>query len=71
MRLEDNGIGRDRAAKESKKAEDKTSLATKITNERISLLNKKGHGAYTFIMQDANPDGTVTVAIFTIPYLEL
>ncbi len=70
IRLEDNGIGRKQAAKESHKAENKTSLATKITNERISLLNRKGNGKYRFSMEDANSDGTGTVAIFTIPYLQ-
>ncbi|MCB0755126.1 MAG: histidine kinase [Flavobacteriales bacterium] len=70
MRLEDNGIGRKRAAEENKKAENKSSLATKITTERISLLNRKGNGTYTFTMNDANPDGTGTVAVFTIPYQE-
>ncbi len=70
MRLEDNGIGRKRAAQENKKAENKTSLATKITKERISLLNRKRQGSYTFTMNDANPDGTGTVAVFTIPFQE-
>lgn len=70
IRLEDNGIGRRRAALGNKKAENKTSLATKITTERISLLNRKGHGSYVFTINDAKPDGTGTVVVFTIPFQE-
>lgn len=68
MRLTDNGIGRKKAA-QNPKAKDKTSLATKITNERISLLNRKQQGAYRFELKDANPDGTGTEATFIIPYI--
>jgi sensor histidine kinase YesM len=68
MKLTDNGIGRTKAA-QIPKAKDKTSLATKITNERISLLNKKKQGSYWFEIKDANPDGTGTEATFIIPYI--
>lgn len=68
MRLTDNGIGRTKAA-QNPKAKDKTSLATKITNERISLLNRKQKGSYSFEIKDANPDGTGTEATFIIPYI--
>ena len=68
MKLSDNGIGRKRAAVENPKAEDKTSLATRITQERISLLNRKGTGRYSLEIKDANADGTGTEVIFKIPY---
>lgn len=69
MEVSDNGIGRERAASENPKAKDKTSLATKITDERISLLNRKGKGNYSFELSNKNEDGTGTVATFIIPYL--
>mgnify|MGYP002629103083 CR=1 FL=1 len=69
MKVADNGIGRQRAADAAPKVNDKTSLATKITQERISLLNRKGIGAYTFDITDGNEDGTGTVIIFKIPYI--
>ena len=70
MSISDNGIGRERAEKENPKSKDKTSLATKITNERISLLNRKGGGQYSFTMSNKNEDGTGTIATFIIPYLQ-
>ena len=68
MRLSDNGIGRRRAAVENPKAEDKTSLATKITEERVTLLNQKGSGKYNFEITDSESDGTGTIVTFTIPF---
>jgi len=68
MKITDNGIGRKKAGEKSTATTDKTSLATKITNERISLLNKKGNGKYSFAITDASEDGTGTVVSFIIPY---
>jgi len=68
MRLTDNGIGRKRAALEGVKVEDKTSLATVITEERITLLNRQGRGKYSLEIKDANQDGTGTEVVFRIPF---
>lgn len=69
IRVSDNGVGRDKAA-ESPKVKDKTSLATKITAERISLLNRKGRGKYSFELKN-NESGVGTTAIFTMPYTQI
>lgn len=71
MKLTDNGIGRKRAATESPKVVEKTSLATRITEERIALLNRKGQGSYSLVIQDANEDGTGTEVVFKIPFSEV
>jgi tetratricopeptide (TPR) repeat protein len=71
MKLTDNGIGRKRAATESPKVEEKTSLATRITEERISLLNRQKKGTYSIEFADANADGTGTMVIFKIPFSQL
>lgn len=67
MRLTDNGIGRKKAGESSPKSEEKTSLATRITKERIALLNRKGEGKYALEIRDLNEDGTGTEVIFKIP----
>lgn len=71
MKLTDNGIGRKRAGEESPKVVEKTSLATRITEERISLLNRKGDGKYSLDIADANQDGTGTVVTFKIPFKQV
>ncbi|MBL4585665.1 MAG: histidine kinase [Flavobacteriales bacterium] len=71
MTVSDNGIGRRKAALENPNAEGKTSLATKITEERISLLNRQSKGKYSFDISDKNADGTGTVVTFRIPFLQL
>ncbi len=68
MRLCDNGIGRKRAA-ESPKTVEKTSLATKITNERIQLLNRKHKGRFQLEIRDANQDGTGTEVTVRMPLM--
>lgn len=67
MEVSDNGVGRKRSAQNKRGAAEKTSLATKITEERISLLNRKGEGAYAFEVRDKDEDGTGTVVKFKIP----
>ena len=69
VKLSDNGIGRTRAAAENPKVEEKTSLAMRITEERIALLNRKNQGKYVLQLADANVDGTGTVITFRIPYI--
>ncbi|MCF8461777.1 MAG: histidine kinase [Flavobacteriales bacterium] len=71
MKLRDNGIGRKRAAIDGPKVEEKTSLATRITEERIGLLNRKKKGTYSIEFADANEDGTGTVVTFKIPFAQL
>ncbi|MCF8277788.1 MAG: histidine kinase [Flavobacteriales bacterium] len=70
MKLSDNGIGRKRAAEEGPKVADKKSLATVITEERISLLNRQGKGKYSLEIRDANEDGSGTEVIFKIPFTQ-
>lgn len=69
MRLTDNGIGRTNAGESGPKSQEKTSLATRITTERIGLLNRKGEGKYSLEIRDLNEDGTGTEVIFKIPYV--
>lgn len=69
MRLTDNGIGRKKAGESSPKSEEKTSLATRITKERIALLNRKAEGKYSLEIRDLNEDGTGTEVIFKIPFV--
>jgi len=68
MSVSDNGIGRQDAASANSKVAEKTSLATKITKERIALLNRREKGNYSFDINDLNIDGTGTIVTFTIPY---
>jgi len=68
MSVSDNGIGRQDAARTNSKVAEKTSLATKITKERIALLNRREKGKYSFEINDVNANGTGTIVTFTIPY---
>lgn len=70
MRLSDNGVGRKKAAETGVKSTDKTSLATRITEERIALLNRKAEGKYSLEIRDLEEDGTGTEVIFKIPFAE-
>jgi tetratricopeptide (TPR) repeat protein len=72
MVVSDNGRGRNKAGSEQQnKAFEKQSLATRITAERIALLNasKREKERYRFEISDLNADGTGTVARFCIPYM--
>lgn len=72
MQVSDNGRGRTNAGSDQQnKAFEKQSLATRITTERIALLNtaKKEKVKYRFEITDLNADGTGTVARFSIPYI--
>lgn len=72
MQVSDNGRGRTKAGSDPQnKAFEKQSLATRITTERIALLNaaKKEKVKYRFEITDLNADGTGTVARFSIPYI--
>lgn len=71
MRLTDNGVGRKKAEKDSSKSNEKTSLATRITKERIALLNRKSKGKYSLEIHDLNEDGTGTEVIFKIPFAQV
>lgn len=68
MRVSDNGVGRGNSSATSTNSAEKTSLATRITEERISLLNRQGKGKYSFEIGDLNEDGTGTVVTFKIPW---
>lgn len=70
MRLSDNGVGRKKAAETGVKSTEKTSLATRITEERIALLNRKAEGRYSLEIRDLEEDGTGTEVIFKIPFAE-
>ncbi len=70
MTIIDNGVGRTASAQLGKKAIEKTSLATKITEERISLLNGRKGMNYSFQIADLNEDGSGTVVTFRIPFIE-
>lgn len=72
MKVIDNGLGRKNASStEEQKRFKKQSLATKITQERIDLLNAqlKSKTAYRFDISDLYQDGTGTVVTFTIPLI--
>lgn len=72
MEVTDNGRGRTKAGNDQQnKALEKQSLATRITAERIAMLNasRKEKVKYRFEITDLNADGTGTVARFSIPYI--
>lgn len=62
--IQDNGVGFDPAAPAAK--EGHISHATKITKERIDLLNKKNAEKISFTLQSAPQQGTT--ATFIIPF---
>ncbi|MFT4681036.1 MAG: two-component system LytT family sensor kinase [Granulosicoccus sp.] len=70
MKVIDNGLGRKNStSSEEQKRFKKQSLATKITQERIDLLNAqlKSKKAYRFDVSDLYEDGTGTVVAFSMP----
>lgn len=64
IQIQDNGVGFDPAAPSAK--EGHTSHATRITKERIALLNKKNTEKISFNLQSAPQQGTT--ASFIIPF---
>jgi LytS/YehU family sensor histidine kinase len=72
MTVTDNGHGRSHAgSRQTGMLFEKRSLATKITEERIALLNAQngGKNAYRFSIDDLNEDGSGTIVTFTIPLI--
>lgn len=68
MSLRDNGVGRKKAALANPKTEEKTSLATKITKERLQLLNRQNKGHFSLAITDAQSDGSGTEVTVVIPF---
>jgi len=70
-RIEDNGIGRARAAEinaRTRISEKKQSLGTKLTTERIELLNASGRQDYRVEISDiSGENGTGTVVELYLP----
>ena len=72
MIVMDNGVGRKNTGSSSDtKRFEKQSLATKITQERVDLLNAQARSkvAYGFSISDLYEDGTGTVVTFKIPLI--
>ncbi len=73
--VEDNGIGREEAAKLKNFQEKKhVSLATVITKERLTLLNKRHRKKIELNITDLKSSDNVTQGtkvIFTIPFVEI
>ena len=72
MIVMDNGLGRKNSGSSSDtKRFEKQSLATKITQERVDLLNAQARSkvAYGFNINDLYEDGTGTVVTFKIPLI--
>lgn len=72
MTVMDNGRGRSNSdAQKQEKLYEKRSLATKITEERIALLNSQGQfkSGFQFQIDDLNADGSGTIVTFNIPLI--
>ncbi|MGH1336511.1 MAG: tetratricopeptide repeat-containing sensor histidine kinase [Aureispira sp.] len=68
VEVEDNGVGLEQAAKVTRNKEHK-SLATTITQERLSFLNKNNQGKIAIEVQNVEPSGTIIA--FTVPIKRL
>jgi nitrate/nitrite-specific signal transduction histidine kinase len=71
LEIEDNGIGREKAAEiKATKLKKHTSLATSITRERIDALNKNNKQKITLTIDDIKLSGSSvagTKVVFNIP----
>ncbi len=72
LEIQDNGVGRKKSKEMKNTQSEHNSLATTITNERITALNKKNKKKINLTILDIeNDDAHGTKIIFTIPYKEL
>lgn len=71
IKVVDNGIGRKKASKTSKKTEEHKSMAIGITKDRIDSLNKKYKTEGRLIFEDYDKENkSGTMVTITIPYLK-
>lgn len=67
--IQDNGIGLEQSNLKTNKKESHISLATLITQERLSFLNKKAPKKIYFNIQKRSTNGTLV--LFKIPYKQI
>lgn len=71
--VEDNGVGRDKAAEFGKKEDTHLSVATNITNERLKILNRNAKQKSSMTITDlknenGEPSGTRVTFLFPLTY---